>query len=57
MATKLVQVRLDADLVKEVDHLAVDEDRTRTETVERLLRQGLRSTQGSGSNRREAHQV
>ena len=37
----LVQVRLPVDLVKVIDHLAVDWDVYRAEAMERLLRQAL----------------
>lgn len=41
LARVLVQVRLPKELVRVVDHLAVDEDLTRQAMVERLLGEAL----------------
>lgn len=42
MAKKLVQVKLDVELMKEVDIRAVQEDAHRGEVMEDLLRKGLK---------------
>ena len=39
--TRMVQVRLDTDLVKELDHITVDLDVYRAEIIAELLRRGL----------------
>lgn len=50
VATKrLVQVKLDSELVKAVDMRAVEEDRYRGQVMEDLLRRGLEVTQGRGT--------
>lgn len=55
---KPVHVKLDAQIVKEVDLLSVERDEYRPQTMEYLLRRGLDvATQGSGGGRQEAQQV
>ncbi len=48
---KVVSLKLDAALLKEVDYHAVDRDQFRSEAVEELIRRGLDATQGSGESR------
>jgi hypothetical protein len=57
MTKKLVQVKLDSDLVKQVDIRAVQEDAHRGEVMEHLLRRGLEVTQGSGAGAGKAQRL
>lgn len=58
----LVQVRLPADLVRQIDHLAVDEDLFRGQTIEHLLclaltERGLWPTERPEASRVESRPV
>lgn len=44
----MVGVRLPRDLVKQIDHLAVDMECSRQAVVELLLREGLRLVKAGG---------
>jgi metal-responsive CopG/Arc/MetJ family transcriptional regulator len=46
MSRKLVQVRLPADLVKQIDHMAVEWGIKRGPAMERLLREALERAEG-----------
>lgn len=48
-AKVLVQVRLSEDLVKDVDHLSVEWNLYRNETVEKLLREAIDTYKKQGS--------
>ena len=44
----LVQVKLNSDLVKDVDHLSVEWDFYRTQAVEKLLREAIQVYKNQG---------